>query len=201
MKILPLIILLSFCFNTFSQNRKEILKEIKGYTYGVIRFTPIETDEETYKEVIKNYFLQSGYKKDTTTDSAFTFFKTFPCVKSTPLKPHQVNEKNNRRNFIHASEKKYTKSSQTGSVSIVIIKKDEGLDFNSSKTTNYIPGGPTTSKCIAVNNFLEQDLRTFIYEHYNGKTITIPDKLMTKIENYNDRRKKESRKLVEGRDY
>lgn len=218
MKFLTITIALIFSLNSFSQSRNELLAEINSWKTSIINTACFPMPIDSFAYTLKNYFDTNGYKFDSKTDSSVTFkinLKTYAERQFLADKNYRHPLHNNAKpNFNMVDIKLYVICVLYDNQNKIDVKIVSTYNNNYADKTTYnqdvLKGGslavPTvTNKQYFYNNkpfnFNPYDIKKYLFTAYYGNSFLISEELQNKIILYNNKQKKEDKKIVKGRDY
>lgn len=201
-----LLIILGFILtaNTFAQKKKAIVKEIDNYMYKTISNATYETDIDSLKTVLKQFFQQDDFTKTSESDSEMTFYTKVPLIclirarrfaNSTNYKRYITCYRTNYRHYASCYQDAYV------TVSIYEEKSKKNISV-STYIDNYTASTSTYARTVFGRyKFDKLSLRKYLYVNYYGKFVPFPGFLANSINDYNAFQEKERKKIIRSRDY
>ncbi|PCH87051.1 MAG: hypothetical protein COB88_06425 [Flavobacteriales bacterium] len=179
---------------TYGQKRKGLIRQIEQYKNTTIYNTAFDCDINSLKVVLHKYFQQQRFKMISESDSDITFYtnKTVKCLRRQPPRGSNTNTPNQ---YVRCRIEIYVAISISNFESrkkVNISPRYHNLRANASSNISEIIGG---------YKFDESSLRRYLYIKYHGKTIPLPDNLLTDVNNYNSTQSRDRKKILPGRDY
>ncbi|MFH1321617.1 MAG: hypothetical protein ABII90_13325 [Bacteroidota bacterium] len=193
MKTFLVIFCLILTTNAFTQKKKDIIKKIDNYMNKTIYYAMYETNYDSLKSVIKQYFMENDFIQTKESDSDMTFYTKVPFMCST---------------YRYAKSYKYTAIKhktcyRKAFVTVSIYDEKPGKNIRISwYVVNYPPGVWRHGGTGYVGySFDELSLRKYLYITYYRKFIPFPEQLANSINDYNASQTKEQKKIVKSKNY
>ena len=190
--------------NVFAQKKKVIIKEIDNYMYETISNATYETDINSLKTVLQQYFQQIDFTKTSESDTDMTFYAKVPfiCLIRARRFANSANYSRYttcyRTNYRH-----YTSCYQNAYVTVSIYdeksKKNIGVLTHVDKST--VSARIYAGTMLSSYKFDELSLRKYLYVNYYSTFVPFPERLVNSINDYNAFQDKERKKIVRSRDY
>ncbi len=178
MKHLTLVLTVFICLNTFSQNRKKILKEIEQIKNNNYYNASYDISNENLEHLIYKYF--SEYKLLNKDSNILTLYR--------------IDDFDAKDSYEKVKHKLY--------LTIIIVNGLKKVTLNDEVRAYSKPFTPMPNNPVKGGYKLNRKaFYKYLYNHTKQNKISYPKKLRTKIYTYNKKQKKEDKKIIEGRDY
>lgn len=201
-----LLIILGFILtaNAFAQKKKVIIKEIDNYMYKTISNATYETDIDSLKTVLKQYFQQDGFTKTGESNTDMTFYAKVPFI--CLIRARRLANSANYRRYItcyRTNYKHYASCYQDAYVTVSIYEEKSKKNISiSTYIDNYTANASTYARTVFGRyKFDKLSLRKYLYVIYYGKFVPFPEHLANSINDYNAFQDKERGKITRSRNY
>lgn len=202
----PLLIIFGFILatNAFAQKKKVIIKEIDNYMYKTISKATYETDIDSLKTVLKQYFQQNDFTKTRESDSEMTFYAKVPLI--CLIRARRFANSVNYRRYItcyRTNDRHYTSCYQNAYVTISIYdeKSKKYITILTHVDKSTASASMYAGAVLGRYKFDELSLRKYLYVNYYGKFVPFPEYLANRINDYNAFQEKERKIIIRSRNY
>ena len=200
-----LLIILGFILtaNAFAQKKKVIIKEIDNYMYKTISNATYETDIDSLKTVLKQYFQQDDFTKTGESDSEMTFYAKVPLI--CLIRARRFANSADHRRYItcyRTNYKHYASCYQDAYITVSIYEEKSKQNISvSTYIDNYTASMSTYAPVFGRYKFDKLSLRKYLYVNYYSKFVPFPEHLASSINDYNAFQEKERKKIIRSRNY
>lgn len=174
MKYLSLFLIVFLYLNSFAQNRKKLLKEVKTFKQKTYYNASYDISSENLETLIFNYF--SKYKLLKKDSNVLTLYKI------EDLEPNFTYEEIKHKLFISIKEDNNLKKVELDDKVIAYSEP-----FTPPIQNNPIRGGYKINKKEFYKN---------LYNHTNQDKIRYPKELIVKIKKFNEKQSNTNKKLI-----